>query len=942
LVTARLLEREHELAELEGALHGALSDEGRAVVVQGTAGIGKTALLDVAAKSARDQGIEVLVARADSLESDLSFGVCMQLFQRLAEASGEDGPDPFAGAAAFARPVLGGGSVMGAPGEDRTLPLINGLYWLCANLAERGPLLLSVDDAHWSDLPSLQFLHFLARRLEGLPVALAVAARPVDPRSSVGELLARLANRPEAALVRPEGLSAAAVARVIESELGGVAPEFAEACLRLSGGNPLYLLELLRSARASGLEPTRGNADELAGLRPERIADSVLARVGGIGDEARRLAEIAAVGGGRLHLRDAARLAEVGVDRAQRSVDALADAAILARGDPLAFAHPLVHASIYESIPDAARAGMHARLAGLLRDSGASHEAIAAHLLSAEPRADAWALDELQAAATDAMGRGSPAAAARYLGRALEEGPAGARRGEILVGLGLAETEAGDPGGAERLTLAVELLPAPEARAGVLLGLGMTLTMQGNVAQATAAYERGITEVTGAQGAVARDLEALCAVGLVHDLDARAAALPRMEALLEDPEIDQTPTGRMLLAQAAAERAYQRGSLADLEALVGRALAPGSNDDDPAAFWTYFFAAYAYDDADEYERADAAIDRALELARRRGSVVQAAAACHPRAFVNARRGRIDAALADARTSIEGAEQGWQVALPSSRAVLAEAHLERGELDEAVAATELPGGDEPWTRLFSYAWLLAARARVQLEVGEPVAALATFRRCGEICEAAVLTNPSVISWRSGAALAAVAIDERDQAEELAREELRLAREFGAPRAIGIALRTLGLVLGGEAAIEPLREATAVLEGSEARLEHARALVDLGGALRRAGQRREAREPLREGLDLAHRCGAVAIAERARAELEASGARPRRYELTGVESLTPSERRIAAMAAEGFTNPQIAQALFLTRRTVEMHLTNAYRKLDIASRTELPAALGSPAP
>jgi AAA ATPase domain len=130
LVTARLLEREHELAQLEGALHGALDDEGRAVVVQGTAGIGKTALLDAAARSAREQGIEVLGARADSLESDLSFGVCMQLFQRLAEASGEDGPDPFAGAAAFARPVLGGGSVMGAPGEDRTLPLINGLYWL--------------------------------------------------------------------------------------------------------------------------------------------------------------------------------------------------------------------------------------------------------------------------------------------------------------------------------------------------------------------------------------------------------------------------------------------------------------------------------------------------------------------------------------------------------------------------------------------------------------------------------------------------------------------------------------------------------------------------------------------------------------------------------------------------------------------------------------------
>ena len=140
---------------------------------------------------------------------------------------------------------------------------------------------------------------------------------------------------------------------------------------------------------------------------------------------------------------------------------------------------------------------------------------------------------------------------------------------------------------------------------------------------------------------------------------------------------------------------------------------------------------------------------------------------------------------------------------------------------------------------------------------------------------------------------------------------------------------------------MREALAVLESSQARLEHARALVELGAALRRAGHRRDAREPLKEGLDMAHRCGAVTLAERARVELEATGARPRRVELSGVESLTPSERRIGAMAAEGMSNPQIAQALFLTRRTVEMHLSNAYRKLDISSREELPAALAAPA-
>ena len=169
------------------------------------------------------------------------------------------------------------------------------------------------------------------------------------------------------------------------------------------------------------------------------------------------------------------------------------------------------------------------------------------------------------------------------------------------------------------------------------------------------------------------------------------------------------------------------------------------------------------------------------------------------------------------------------------------------------------------------------------------------------------------------------------------ELELARDYGAPRAIGVALRTLGLVAGDEDGIEALEESLEVLEASPARLDTSRTLVALGGAMRRAGRRRDARGPLREGLDLARRCGASALADHALAELRAAGGRPRRQELTGAEALTPSEKRVVALAVEGLSNPQIAQALFVTRRTVEMHLTNAYRKLDVSSREELAGAL-----
>jgi DNA-binding CsgD family transcriptional regulator len=185
----------------------------------------------------------------------------------------------------------------------------------------------------------------------------------------------------------------------------------------------------------------------------------------------------------------------------------------------------------------------------------------------------------------------------------------------------------------------------------------------------------------------------------------------------------------------------------------------------------------------------------------------------------------------------------------------------------------------------------------------------------------------------------ALGRNEEALRLADEELRLARFLGAPRAIGIALRARGLIAEGDQRDELLREAVAVLAGSGAALEHARALCDLGAALRRAGRRKEAREPLGEALELAHRCGALSLEERARVELLAAGARPRRPLRTGVDALTPSERRIAEMAASGMSNPEIAQALFLTIKTIEGHLSGVYRKLDVRSRTDLARTLKS---
>jgi DNA-binding CsgD family transcriptional regulator len=309
-----------------------------------------------------------------------------------------------------------------------------------------------------------------------------------------------------------------------------------------------------------------------------------------------------------------------------------------------------------------------------------------------------------------------------------------------------------------------------------------------------------------------------------------------------------------------------------------------------------------------------------------------------RAALEYRVGRVGEAEADARLVLGAdptqAPPAWAAL---ATATLAQALLEQGRLEQAERelAGGRPGGES--AGMLTYSDVLWVRGRLRLAQARPEEALGDLLAAGRLLGELHAPNPAYAAWRSDAALALLALERRDEGRRLVAEELELARAFGGPRAVGVALRGLGLVEGGEAGLGLLREAVSVLAGSQAPLERARALTDLGAAVRRHGRRSDSRDPLRTALDLAHGCGATALAERARTELLASGARPRRVVLSGVEALTPSERRVAQMAAAGMRNREIAQALFVTLRTVEVHLTHSYQKLDIGSRDELPAAL-----
>jgi DNA-binding CsgD family transcriptional regulator len=310
-----------------------------------------------------------------------------------------------------------------------------------------------------------------------------------------------------------------------------------------------------------------------------------------------------------------------------------------------------------------------------------------------------------------------------------------------------------------------------------------------------------------------------------------------------------------------------------------------------------------------------------------------------RSFSAYYRGRLEDAQADLELAIDTRRDGWEQWLDASFGQYVWALVDRGQPAEAVRIIDPEIERSRRTSGAPLALMLEARARAHLALGRPRPALDDALEAGRLLTASLVPNPAIVPWRASAALAYSRLGDSVRAVDLGDEEVAIARRFGAPRVTGMALRGAGLARGGPDGIELLREAVSVLECSVARLELARALVDLGALMRRQREAVAAREPLRRGLDMAIGFGAHAIAQRAGAELEATGARPRRTSTGGRAALTPSELRIAKMAADGLGNREIAQALFLTMRTVETHLTHSYRKLEISSRAELPTALAS---
>ncbi|HUB98193.1 MAG TPA: AAA family ATPase, partial [Solirubrobacterales bacterium] len=934
-----LREREHELTELDAAFGDVVAGSGRAVAIEGSPGLGKTRLLREARSRGLGAGLEILSARATELERDFPFSLVRQLFEpRLALLSASELEVLLEGAGA-ARSALGLDRASASTHD--AFSVLHALYWVTATLADEKPILLTIDDAHLADAASLDYLNFVLPRLEELPIGLMLAARPnePDPSGGVGRFLTDTSVRH----LPLAPLSAAATADLLAQELGEEPEEgFAQGCYEVTGGNPFLVCELARSLAEQRIELTAEQAEVVRNLAPEGVSRMVLTRIGRLSAEARAVARALAILGDDSDPALVADLTNSEVDTVQKAADELRAVAILDPSASLRFLHPLIRNSVYADVPAGQRANAHAQAAGLLRSRGAVPERIATQLLASDANGERETVEILVEAGERALATGAPRSAISYLLRAWREPPPPELRATVLTPLFGAAILAADALPIEttgqELIAEVERDPVLRSRFAPQLALMLSIG-QGRFEAASVLLREGL-EAAEAEGDTERafqmevQLNGIAMVG--PGSPGQQVNLDRYAGRI-DPD---SRTGRLAAAMEIFSVLFH-GTAEEAADAAHRALAnEGAFFAEEPEFVAAGMPVMAFLLAGDLDAAMSGVEQALAVARHHDATSIFVLAWYQKSMVEFNRGDLVAAEADMHQAVDLARLIGLAPAAMLAAVppLLRIQIERDELESAeaqLAEFGMASGSIPEHPFLGM--LRVSRAQLRLERGEFEEAVEDFAMLPAGLESILLGPVALAAVSPSAARAFAAVGDVERAHALSEEIWAIAQRWGAPLTIAQALRTRAAAVGGEDGVALLTEASSLLESSANRLEHAHALFELGATLRRCGCRADSRTPLRESLRLARRCGAIRLAKRVHDELEASGETVRSYTPIGVESLTPSERRVAELAASGMSNRQIAQSLFVTIKTVEAHLSATYDKLDIKSRQEIPDSL-----
>ena len=535
------------------------------------------------------------------------------------------------------------------------------------------------------------------------------------------------------------------------------------------------------------------------------------------------------------------------------------------------------------------------------------------------------------------MAQGNPHDAQTLIRRALDEGSEDTHaKSRLLARLGHVDLLQGRPASTASLAAAVAGLEAGQDRADALLTLGVAQVAAGSPREAAMAFDAARDGVP-TDDPLRRRAEATSAFAGLLVPETRSDAAARLEQLRASPEETEQRWEAELLLAAAWERLCQGHPHAEVADMAQRALA--AHDGAGASLGGYFTTAAAavLVFADDFAGAERVCDSAKKAARDTGSVLAERNADVVRALMLLHRGRVREAADLCMTLLTPEEEGSRFNRAGAAAILTQALLERDEPEEAAAIVRTALGAVP-TQELQQLFLLEAKAGLCLTRGELADAFAAVHEAEYLAESFGIVNPAVVGWRPIAALCYARSGDRPRARELADEAAEIAESFGTPRAIALTLRTKARLVGPPDDLGHLELALATVEASGAALERARVLVEYGAVLHRAGRKRFARICLRQGIDLAESLGAERISRKGLSALLAAGGRPRRVRSTGPASLTPAERRVVDLASSGASNPEIAESLVITRKTVEWHLSKAFTKLKVGSREDLAAVMG----
>jgi DNA-binding CsgD family transcriptional regulator len=894
--------RERECAAVDQLLSDAVDGSGRLAMISGGAGVGRTALLAAAAHRARLRGFTVLTARGSAAERDLRFGVADRLLD-------------VAAAVEPSRGELAG---------DASLAELHARHRALATAADDNPTLIVVDDLQWVDRQSLRWLSTLPQRVERARVAVLVGVcdgEPCADPAAMEELLAGCSVE-----VVPAPLDDAAAADLLERVLGW-SPDlaFLTACMAATGGKPALLTAVAEASRTQG-----ATAPPFENLVLSGLASCLHVRLRRISPQALAVVRAVAVLGVDATLDRVAVLAQIDAVTTAEVTTRLCRARLLCvAGNTVTFAYPLLRHVIVQQAPLATQRDLHANAARLLHEVGAPNDSIAGHLVAAPALGEQWPSDVLRAAARSALGAGAPAEAVAYLRRALGEPLPDTSRSELLAELGLAETYVDVVPATRHLTEAVERM-LPQQNSEAALHLARLLAAAGD-------HRTAVRVVTSRTQRTTTDL--LCLVELHLCAEATAPRGAELLSRLPAPR-DTDDRGRWLSLLAmraswAGRSAGEAGQLAE-RALMHLRPTPETLS---SIVRSVLVLAHAGRVLEAHERCD----ELVALTRRWQHRPGLAAARSARTVVGRLLGRLPAAAQDGREALDllaacGAPKAAGETV-EHLARLVEVLVDLGANDEANELIERSELDDAVPNTWSGMALLHARGRLRSASGQHAHAARDLLAVGARSRAWEAVNPAVVPWHSSLALALDGLGESSQACRHAEVAVGRARRWGAPGPLGVALRTHAAVAGGRAGLAMLEESAAVLERAESTLDRASSLLQYGKALNDQGQPVAARQALRAAIELAERSGHTELSCSARLALSACGGRQSKPRQSGIASLTAAELRTATLAAAGRKNREIAATLFVRRRTVEIHLTNVYRKLGIDGRSGLPVALNA---